>query len=282
MKVTIVGASGFIGRHLSAALQQRGDRVAAVSFRDMETAKRESDGADVVVNLAGENVAARWTNATKEKIRFSRVDLPRELIESFATLKKPPKAYVSASAIGYYGTSDTLTFTETSPPGDDFLARVCVDWEAEAQKAALYRCRVAIIRTGLVLGKDGGVMARVLPLFKLGLGGSLGSGGQWFSWIHIDDAVGIYLRAIDSLGGVLNATAPNPVRNCDFTDALAAAMGRPAFVAVPQFAIQSVLGEAAMILTQGQCVIPERTMSLGYEFKYTLINRACNALLHRP
>ena len=281
MNVTIIGGSGFIGRHLSAALQQRGDRVAVVSFRDPGTVEREVDGSDVVVNLAGENIAARWTPDIKRKIRSSRIDLPRQLIESFPTLKKPPKAYISASAIGYYGTSETETFTETSPPGSDFLAKVCVDWEAEAQKASLYRCRVAIVRTGLVLGKDGGVMARLLPLFKLGLGGPVGSGSQWCSWVHIDDVVGIYMRAIDGLNGVLNATAPNPVRNRDFAQALAGALHRPALVTVPAFAVEAVLGEAALVLTKGQCVIPQRTTASRYEFRYTLVNRACNALLVR-
>jgi uncharacterized protein (TIGR01777 family) len=281
VRVVVIGSSGFIGRHLAAALRARGDTVVAVSLRDLTPAWRESDGADAVVNLAGENIAQRWTHAVKEQIRSSRVDEPRRLIEMFGTLKTPPRAYISASAVGYYGTSETQTFTETSPPGSGFLAEVCVAWEAEAQKAAAFGCRVALIRCGLVLAEDGGILARTLPSFKLGVGGVVGSGNQWHSWIHIDDVVGIYLLAIDGAQGVLNATAPNPVRNRDFTRALAAALHRPAFVRVPPFALEAALGEGAVLATEGQCVVPERTIGQGYHFAFTQIERACGAIVKK-
>jgi hypothetical protein len=279
VNVTLIGASGFIGRRLNEALLKRGEHVSAVSLREMSTAKRECEGADAVVNLAGENVAVRWTPAAKERIRSSRVDLPRELISAFATMRKPPKAYVSASAIGYYGVDDSKAFTEKDPPGDDFLAKVCAAWEYEANKTAEYGCRVAIVRTGLALGKDGGALPRILPIFKLGAGGVIASGNQWCSWIHIDDLIGVYLAAIYEGSGIYNATAPNPIRNREFTRALASVLQRPAVVPVPSFVVERMLGEGAMLLTKGQCVLPERTMACGYEFRYTLIDRALAALL---
>jgi uncharacterized protein (TIGR01777 family) len=281
VKVTIIGSSGFIGRRLSVALRSRGDTVVGVSFREPTTAWRECDGADAVVNLAGENIAQRWTQASKEQIRSSRVDAPRQLIDMFGALKAPPRAYISASAVGYYGTSETQTFTEASPPGNDFLAEVCRAWEEQAQKAASHGCRVAIVRCGLVLATDGGVLARVLPIFRLGAGGIVGSGNQWYSWIHIDDVIGIYTMAIDGAAGVFNATAPNPVRNRDFTRALAGALHRPAFVRVPDAALEKVLGEGALLATQGQCVIPEHTLAQGYGFAYTQVERACSALVQK-
>ena len=281
MKVTIIGSSGFIGRHLSAALRARGDSVVGVSFREPTTAWRECGGADAVVNLAGENIAQRWTHTAKEQIRSSRVDAPRGLIEMLGALETPPRAYISASAVGYYGPSETQTFTEASPPGNDFLAEVCRAWEEEAQKAAVHGCRVAIVRCGVVLATDGGVLARTLPIFRLGAGGIVGSGNQWYSWIHIDDVVGIYKMAIDGAAGVFNATAPNPVRNRDFTRALAGALHRPAFVRVPDAALEKMLGEGAVIATQGQCVLPERTLAQGYGFAYTQVERALGALVQK-
>ena len=279
MKITLIVASGFIGRHLSEALRKRGDTVAAVSLRDMSTTKRECEGADAVVNLAGENVAVRWTADAKKNIRSSREDLPRELIASFGTSRKPPKAYISASAVGYYGVDEVKTFTEKSPPGNDFLAEVCVAWEREANKAAEHGCRVAIVRTGLALGKDGGALMRLLPIFKLGAGGPVASGNQWYSWIHIDDLIGVYLTAIYGGEGIYNATAPNPVRNREFTRALAAVLQRPAVIPVPSFVLERMLGEGAMLVTKGQCVLPERTMACGYAFRYTVIDRALAALV---
>jgi uncharacterized protein (TIGR01777 family) len=281
VKITIIGSSGFIGRHLSAALRARGDTVVGVSFREPTTAWRECDGADAVINLAGENIAQRWTPAVKEQIRLSRVEQPRQLIEMLGALQTPPRAYISASAVGYYGTSETQTFTEASPPGNDFLAGVCRAWEDEAQKAAAHGCRVAIVRCGLVLATDGGVLARTLPIFRLGAGGIVASGNQWHSWIHIDDVIGIYTMAVDGAAGIFNATAPNPVRNRDFTRALAGALHRPAFVRVPDAALERMLGEGAVIATQGQCVIPERTLAEGYHFSYTQVERACGALVQK-
>jgi hypothetical protein len=201
------------------------------------------------------------------------------LIGRLRNAASPPKVYVSASAIGYYGTSETATFVEASPPGDDFLARVCVDWEAEAARAAEFGARVTRVRMGLVLGTDGGAMARILPMFRLGAGGVVASGRQWYSWIHVDDVVAIYLDAIDRLEGPVNATAPNPVQNAEFTRVLAHALHRPAVARVPEFALRMMLGEGASVATQGQRVIPERTLAFGYRFKFTELEAALGDLV---
>ncbi|GAC1395447.1 MAG: TIGR01777 family oxidoreductase [Vulcanimicrobiaceae bacterium] len=279
MKITVLGASGFIGRHLCTALRSRGDVVTTASLRDPAAAARACSGADVLVNLAGEPVAQRWSPRVKELIRSSRVDAPRALFAELAKLDAKPAAYVSASAIGYYGTSDSATFDETSTAGNGYLAEVCVAWEAQADRAAELGMRVAKIRTGLVLGTDGGALPKLLPIFKLGGGGNVASGKQWYSWIHIDDQVGIYLHAIDGTDGVLDATAPEPVRNAAFTSALAAAVHRPAFFPVPAFAIGLIFGEGAVVVTDGQCVLPTRTIATGYSFRYPTIDAALTALV---
>jgi len=279
MRVTVAGASGFIGRHLSAALRARGDEVIEASLRNVDAAGRACEGSDAIVQLAGAPVATRWTARAKDEIRSSRVDATRALVDRLAGLRARPKIYVSASAVGYYGASETATFTESSPPGGDFLAQVCDGWEREASRAGELGMRVACIRTGIVLGPDGGALARLLPIFKLGLGGVIGNGRQWNSWIHIDDVVGIYLLAIDRAEGALNATAPEPVRNVDFTWALASALHRPAFLPVPAFALRAILGEGASILTTGQSVLPEHTLSLGYAFRFPQIGPALASAL---
>jgi uncharacterized protein (TIGR01777 family) len=274
MRVAVIGASGFIGRHLVDALRARADEAVPLSLRDPAAAGRACEGADVVVNLAGEPVAQRWTDKAKASIRSSRVDDPRALIAVLATQHTPPEAYISASAIGYYGTSETAILTEASPPGNDFLAEVCVAWEDEAARATEFGMRVAIVRTGLVLGADGGALAKLLPIFRLGGGGRVASGAQWYSWIHIDDMVGIYLAAIDGASGVLNATAPHPVRNRDFASALARAVKRPAFFPIPEFTMNLLFGEGAVVVTKGQRVLPERTSAQGYTFRYPEIEAA--------
>jgi uncharacterized protein (TIGR01777 family) len=281
VRVAILGASGFVGTHLAAALRGRGDDVVTASLRDPLEASQRCDGADAVVNVAGENVAQRWTTEVKEKIRASRVDAPRALLATFEGLARKPRAYVSASAVGYYGTSDTETFTESSPPGNDFLAEVCVAWETEAMRAAQHGMRVAIVRSGVALGTDGGALAKLLPIFRVGGGGPAGSGRQWFSWVHIDDIVGIYLKAVDGADGVFNATSPEPVRNGDFTRALAAAVHRPAIFPMPAFALRVMFGEGADPILTGQRVLPERTLASGYGFAHPHIDGALAALL-RP
>ena len=277
MRITILGASGFIGRHLTVRLRDRGDTVIEASLRDMNAAVAACAGSEVVVNLAGAPVAGgRWTPAFKEEIRRSRVDLTRALVTKLGAIgnEPRPKAYVSASAIGYYGASPTETFTEESAPGTTFLARVCVDWEREAANASAYGMRVAILRTGIVLAADGGALQQLIPIYNMGGGGPVASGKQWCSWIHMDDQVEMYVHAIDGATGVFNATAPEPVTNARFSHALAAALHRPALIPTPAFALRFMFGEGATILTEGQNVLPARLLQSGFRFRFSQIEPA--------
>ncbi len=281
MKVLVLGASGFVGRHLRKALERRGDGVVASSLRDPSAAANEAATCDAIVNLAGEPVGQRWNETVKHAIAYSRTELPRRFLEALGHLDgRAVKTYVSASAIGYYGTSETETFTEENPPGADFLAQVCDAWERQAAAARDLELRVAIVRSGLVLGNDGGALARMLPPFRLGIGGVVASGKQWYSWIHIDDVVGIYLRALDGGEGPFNATAPTPVTNAEFTQALGTVLHRPVVLPVPRIALQIMLGEGAQMAIEGQRVLPKRiTQERGYSFVFPAIEGALENLL---
>jgi hypothetical protein len=279
MRIAVFGASGFIGSHLVAALQARGDEVTTGSMREPHAAAAAAGATDAVVNLAGEPIAQRWSAEIKQRIRESRTALPSKFFDALAHVDPKPQAYISASAIGYYGSSEDASFTESSPPGMGFLAQVCVEWENVAQRGRDYGMRVACVRNGLALGRDGGVFAKILPVFKTGTGGRLGTGKQWYSWIHIDDLVGIYILAIDKLAGAINGTAPNPVRNKDFTEMLAKALHRPAALPVPKFALKMILGEGAEMALQGQRVLPERAQAQGFMFKYPTLESAISNLL---
>ena len=280
MRVAVFGASGFVGKHLCEALRSRGDDAIEVSLRDPQHAARIAAGCDAAVNLAGETLAQRWNADVKRRILESRTKLPSIFFDELSKIDTKLKTYVSASAIGYYGTSESQTFTEESPPGADFLAEVCVEWESIARRAARFGMRVACVRAGLVLGTDGGALARLLPLFKAGTGGRVGSGRQWYSWIHVDDAAGIYLFALDRIEGAINATAPDPVRNESFTEALAHALHRPAALPAPPFMLKMMLGEGAVLVLEGQRVMPERAISEGYPFKFNTLEKALADLIH--
>jgi uncharacterized protein (TIGR01777 family) len=279
MRIGILGARGFLGKHIVEALSARGDTVVSASLRDPKDAASKMAGCDAIVNLAGEPVAQRWTAQAKKKIEASRTVAVSEFLDALRVVTSLPQRYISASAVGYYGTSQAVTFTEESPPGTDFLAKVCMGWEREALRAQDLGMHVARIRTGLVLGRDGGALERILPAFRMGAGGRLASGKQWHSWIHVDDVAGIYLMAIDGVDGALNATAPNPVRNSDFTKALGKLMNRPTFLPVPGAAIAAILGEGSYVLTEGQRVLPERTIMAGYRFTFTEIEEALASLI---
>jgi uncharacterized protein len=279
VNVCVLGGSGFIGTHLVAALRGRGEDVTIASLRDPDEAAQHAAACETIVNLAGEPIAQRWNVLVKQRIMQSRVEAPRRFLEALAGREHRAKAYVSSSAIGYYGTSETETFVEESPPGNDFLARVCVGWEREALRARDLGLRVAIVRTGVALGAGGGALAKILPPFRVGLGGIVGSGRQWLSWIHIDDLVGIYLKAIDGAEGPLNATAPNPVTNAELTRALGVALHRPTVLPAPTIALRVMLGEGAEILLAGQRVLPERTRELGYGFRFERLEDALANLL---
>ena len=243
--------------------------------RDPASAAAALADCDVIVNLAGEPVAQRWTADVKRRIYESRTLLTQAFLDALHGLGPiRPRRYISASAIGYYGTSETATFVEESPPGNDFLAKVCVDWEHEALRAQELGMQVACIRTGFALGNDGGALAKILPVFKAGVGGRVGNGRQWCSWVHIDDVSGIYLMAIDGADGTLNAVAPGPVRNSELTRILGKVLHRPTLFPVPYVALKAVLGEGAYIATEGQRVEPRRTLAAGHSFKFTDLERA--------
>jgi len=279
MRVLLLGASGLVGKHLAGALRERGDEVANASLRDTEAAAGAAESADAIINLAGEPLAQRWSASVKARIESSRVETPRRFLDALARRQRRATIYVSASAIGYYGTSESATFVEESPPGDDFLARVCTGWEREARRAGDLGMRVAIVRTGVALARDGGALAKILPPFRIGAGGTVGSGRQWFSWIHIEDLVRIYLMALGGVDGAVNACAPNPVTNADFTAELAEVLHRPAKIPVPTFALRALLGEGADILLKGQRVLPRRTQELGYSFEFPELKAALANLL---
>ena len=279
MKILLLGASGFVGRHLAAALRKRGDEVVAASLRDAAAAADDAAACDAIVNLAGEPLAQRWDAGVKRRIETSRVEAPRLFIDALSTKPRRCKVYVSASAVGYYGTSETATFVEESPPGDDFLARVCIGWEREARRSADLGMRVAIVRSGIALGTDGGALQKMLPPFRLGLGGVVGTGRQWLSWIHIGDLVAIYLRALDEFEGAVNACAPHAATNARFTRQLGEALHRPAWIPVPTIALRSMLSEGAEMLLTGQRVLPRRTQELGYRFEFPELKAALANLL---
>jgi uncharacterized protein (TIGR01777 family) len=278
VRVAILGASGFVGRALSAALRARGDDVEAVSLRDPASAAARAAACGAIVNVAGEPVAQRWTKTVKRRIMESRTTMPRDFLARIAPLSPRTTVYVSASAIGYYGPSDEALLDETSPAGSDFLAQVCVEWERVTVHAEALGMRTACIRTGIALGR-GGALAKMLPIFRLGLGGRFGTGTQWYPWIHVDDLVGVYLLALDGARGAINAVAPNPVRNAEFAATLGRVLHRPARIRTPTFALQLALGEGANAVLEGQRAVPRRLQELGYEFAFPDLEGALTALL---
>jgi uncharacterized protein (TIGR01777 family) len=230
---------------------------------------------DVVLHLAGETVAQRWNAASKERIRASRVDGTRRLVDVISRVRHKPRVLVTASAIGIYGDRGDEVLTEESRPGKGFLVDVCRAWEAEADRAAWAGVRVVKLRIGFVLGRGGGAMAKLGPLFRLGLGGPLGSGKQWMPWIHAQDVARLFLFAAEQeVSGVLNAVSPNPVRNSEFTRTLGAAVHRPAILPVPGFALKLAVGELGQHMLDSARVVPEGTRHAGFEFQYPELRSA--------
>jgi uncharacterized protein (TIGR01777 family) len=268
MRVTVTGASGLIGTKITQALRSRGDEVIPVSLRSDD----EIQLGDAVIHLAGENVAQRWTDDARERIEQSRVQGTRRVVQAInASDHRPP--LISASAVGYYGPHGDEVVDEDTPPGDDFLAQICVAWEREAEQA---QTRVVLVRTGVVLDPNGGALSKMMTPFKLGGGGPVAGGGQYMPWIHVDDVVGIYLNALDdpSWSGPVNATAPEPVTNRTFSKALGKALNRPAVAPIPGFAIKLLYGDMAQIVTTGQRAVPRRTLALGYSYKHQNLEKA--------
>jgi len=300
MRVTITGATGRIGTRLVAALRQRGDDVTVLSREPdrarsalgvearawrPESAPAPAEalaGRDAVLHLAGEDVAQRWSAEAKRRLLNSRELGTRNLVEGLRAADPRPAVLVSASAVGYYGPRGDEPVTEDAAPGDDFLARVCAAWEREAAAAEQLGVRVARVRTGVVLDRGGGALAKMLPFFRLGIGGPVAGGRQYMPWIHVDDLIGIYVAALDGEGwsGAVNATAPAPATNAEFSKALGRALRRPALAPVPAFAIRALYGEMATIVVTGQRAVPERTQALGYRFAHPELDRALRSALH--
>ncbi len=299
MRIAVTGSTGLVGSAVVEGLRRRGHDVLRVvrgtSVAGEETIRWDPaagtidaarlDGIDAVVHLAGENIASgRWTAARKAAIRDSRVKGTSLLCDALAGCARPPATLVCASATGYYGDRGEEPLTEDSPPGSGFLAEVCREWEGAAAAAARKGIRVVHLRAGIVLSAEGGALAKMLPLFRAGLGGALGSGRQYWSWIALDDLVGVVLHALarEELKGPVNAVAPHPVTNREFTAALARALSRPAFLPAPAFALRLALGEMAdALLLAGARVLPRRLEETGYRFLHPEIGMALSAALGR-
>jgi uncharacterized protein (TIGR01777 family) len=304
-RVTVTGATGLIGPRVVAALQDRGVQVSVLT-RDPQKARARLEragqppveahawdlmsepapaealeGRDGVVHLAGENLAQRWSAQAKRAIRESRVTGTRNLLAGIEAAQQAPKTLVSSSGVGYYGPHGEEPLDEEAPPGRDFLAEICVEWEAEAQKAQALGVRVVCVRTGVVLDRDGGALEKMLPPFKLGVGGPVAGGRQYISWVHTEDVVGMMAAALgdERWSGAVNATAPTPVNNRDFSRALGRALGRPALLPVPGVALKLLYGEMAELVTEGARVVPAKPLVLGYEFAHPELDEALSSAL---
>src|SRR4051794_8560815 len=300
MRVTLTGATGLIGPRLVNVLRARGDEVTVLT-RDPERARQALPGVDAVrwadpvaqpapaealagrdgvVHLAGEPVAQRWTAEAKKRIRESREAGTRNLVAGMRAADPRPAVLVSSSAVGYYGKHGDEEVPESTGPGSDFLAEICVAWEREATAASDF-ARVVVVRTGIVLDESGGALEKMLPFFKAGVGGPVAGGKQYMPWIHLDDLVGIYVQALDdaSWTGPVNGAAPTPVTNKAFSKTLGKVLHRPAFAPVPAFAIKALYGQMAEIVVEGQRAVPQRTLELGYAFEHPELEPALRSAL---
>jgi uncharacterized protein len=297
MRALVTGATGFIGKRLIRGLERpavltRKPDAAKKILGDVQAicwepesgppARHAFEGVDTVFHLAGEPVAeGRWTRMKKDRIRDSRVLGTHNLVTALDSLQNKPRVLVAASAVGYYGSRGDEILDETSKPGEDYLAEVCEAWEEEALGASLSGIRVITPRIGIVLGKDGGALKKMLVPFKLGLGGRLGAGRHWMPWIHVDDLIGLLMHsaAHDEISGALNAVSPAPVTNSEFTRTLAAVLHRPAIFPAPEFALRLALGEVTGVLLSSQRVMPRLAERTGYQFRYPTLEAALRAAL---
>jgi uncharacterized protein (TIGR01777 family) len=300
MIITLTGATGFIGRRLMNRLRSEGHELRILSRKpgppqdgirwfqwDAATSHPPAeslDGVHAVIHLAGEPVFQRWTPEAKKRIRESRGAGTRLLVEALSTASPRPLVLVSSSAIGYYGDRGEQRLTESSKPGKGFLPEVAVEWERAAELAEALGLRVVRLRTGIVLGAEGGALSQMLTPFRLGFGGRLGSGKQWWSWIHLDDLVGLihFALANPNASGPLNGTAPEPVTNAEFTRTLGRALHRPTFLPAPAFALRLALGEFGNTLLESQRVYPKAAETAGYRFLYPTLEQALDDLLKAP
>lgn len=296
MRILITGGSGFVGRRLCARLDRQGHELLVVSRRP-EAARRVLPGTaevrrnvldfadaapEAIVNLAGEPIAARrWSETQKRRLVDSRVTITRELVDLCRRLDAPPRIMVSGSAMGYYGDQGHRAVDEQTPPNEEFAYRLCAEWERQALEAEPLGVRVALLRTGLVLDADGGTLAKMLPAFRLGLGGRLGNGRQFMPWIHREDHVRSieFLLDHDTLSGPFNASAPHPVTNAEFTRSLARHLHRPALMTVPAPLLELALGEMSRLLLTGADMRPRRLLDAGFRFEYETLDAALDAIL---
>jgi uncharacterized protein (TIGR01777 family) len=292
MRVTVTGGGGLIGSRLVEMLRARGDEVTILSrsagagttaWDPSATAAPAGalTGRDAVVHLAGEPIAQRWTGAVRDAIETSRTRGTANLVAGIEAAEQPPRVLVSASAVGYYGNRGAELLTEDSAAGDGYLASVCVAWEREALMARDLGLRVCVLRTGVVLDRRGGALAKMLPPFRLGVGGPVAGGRQYISWIGVGDLARLYIAAIDDerYVGPFNATAPEPVTNAVFSKALGRALHRPAFMPVPQAALKALYGEMAEIVTDSQNAVPARALALGHTFEHPGLREALDDAL---
>lgn len=301
MKCIISGGTGFIGRHVVDRLLKDSHYIGVWSRKpgldhrtavathiwdplgegDAESPPLESlNGMDCVIHLAGENVAQRWTPEVKRRIRDSRVLGTQRIVDAIGRVRHKPKVFICASAIGIYGDRGDEILTESSVPGAGFLADTCRAWEAEADLARRYGMRVVKIRIGFVLGKEGGALRKMVPAFRSFVGGKLGSGKQWMPWIHVDDAAEAFAYAVENeISGVWNATAPNPVRNSEFTKELARTLGRPALFPVPPMALKLAFGEFGQHMLDSARVVPEKLLNAGFSFRHADLGETLRDLL---
>lgn len=290
MTIVIAGGSGFLGQKLVKRLKGEGHAVSILTRRPVRandvqwnpdgssgTLPRHLNGTDAVINLAGEGIAdKRWSTERKAALRNSRVLATRTLVRAIADCAQPPQAFISASAVGYYGPRGDEPITESSSAGSDFLAQLCVEWEQEARVVESPATRLAIVRTGVVLAGDGGALAKMLLPFKLGVGATLGSGDQFMPWIHVDDwsALVAWLLQNDRAAGSFNASAPAPVTNRTFTHTLGRVLRRPALLHAPAFVLQAALGQMSAILLHGQRMLPAHAEHLGFRFTHRTLEPA--------
>ncbi|MDY6879324.1 MAG: TIGR01777 family oxidoreductase [Desulfatiglans sp.] len=301
MKIFITGGTGFVGTTLTGRLAEHGHEVTVLTRRisgDPIPAKgvtllegdptrpgawqEEVSRHETIINLAGASIFRRWTKKAKAMIRESRVLTTKNLVNAMEARQGNETTLISTSAVGYYGFHDDEELDESRPPGDDFLASLAGEWEAEALRAQQFGVQVLICRLGIVMGAKGGALGQMIPLFRRGLGSALGSGEQWFSWIHEQDLIRIYLFLMDQkdLRGPVNCTAPNPIRNREFTKALGKALKKPTFMpAVPGFILGAVKGEFGNVLLKGQRVIPRKLLNAGFEFQFARIDEALQDLV---
>jgi len=299
MKILITGGTGFVGTQLTTRLIQEGNEVTILTRSRKGTQKvtsgisyLEADPTqkgpwqeaiknhDAVINLAGASIFAKWTEEYKKAIRESRVSTTRNIVEGMPSHPPKPFTLFSTSAVGYYGFCGDEELTEESPHGEDFLARMAVEWEGEALKAKDKGARVVITRFGIVLGEKGGALSQMIPLFKKYIGGPIGSGRQWFSWVHINDLAEAFafLMKHPEISGPVNLCAPNPVRNKDLAKALGKVLNRPSFMPAPGFLVKLVLGEFGSVILEGQRVIPRMLLQNGFVFKYPDIYTALQSI----